>query len=349
MKSLRARKKFNGLIDRVSELNGFEIKLGEQFNIAEPVQQAFETKLGEKVDFLGMINSYPVLHQKGQKVGLSVNKSIAGRTDTENKDRTTRYIGDLTGNQYECVKTDFDTHISYSTLDTMSAFPDFQVRYTDVVLRQVARDRIKTGWHGTHAAENTDIAANPNLEDVNVGWLEQIRKNAPDRVMGIGSDGNPNGDQFRIGEGGDYPSLDAVVFDMVNSLPDSWHQDSDDLILILGRDLWVKHGMTVLTNSAVPTEQIALKTWFAEKSVGGLPAVRVPFFPVRGLLITSYDNLSVYYQEGALRRTIIDNPRRDRVEEYLSSNDAYVVEDYGKVGHMDSRAVLLPDGNGGWV
>lgn len=46
-------------------------------------------------------------------------------------------------------------------------------------------------------------------------------------------------------------------------------------------------------------------------------------FAVRG-------NLSIYYQNQARRRYLIDNPKRDRIENYESSNDAYVVEDYDR-------------------
>ena len=57
--------------------------------------------------------------------------------------------------------------------------------------------------------------------------------------------------------------------------------------------------------------------------------MRAPNFPAGALMITRLDNLSRYYQEGARRRTIIDNPKRDQIENYESSNDAYVIEDYG--------------------
>ena len=46
-------------------------------------------------------------------------------------------------------------------------------------------------------------------------------------------------------------------------------------------------------------------------------------------MVTRLDNLSRYYQEGARRRSVIDNPKRDQIENYESSNDAYVIEDYG--------------------
>ena len=75
------------------------------------------------------------------------------------------------------------------------------------------------------------------------------------------------------------------------------------------------------------TEQIARDVILSTKRVGGLPAATVPFFPAKGILITRWDNLSLYYQDGKRRRTIIDNPKKNRVEDFQSSNDSYVIED----------------------
>jgi hypothetical protein len=65
----------------------------------------------------------------------------------------------------------------------------------------------------------------------------------------------------------------------------------------------------------------------SQKRLGNLPAVRVPYFPARGLLVTKLENLSIYWQEGSRRRTVLDNAKRDRIENYESVNDAYVIED----------------------
>ena len=100
-------------------------------------------------------------------------------------------------------------------------------------------------------------------------------------------------------------------------------------------------------NSA--TELNALNLLYANQLIGGLRPVLVPFVPPRGLVVTSFDNLSIYYQSGGMRRAIIDNPKRDRVEEYFSSNDAYVVEDYGKFAGVRSTAIKLKSASGEWV
>ena len=46
-------------------------------------------------------------------------------------------------------------------------------------------------------------------------------------------------------------------------------------------------------------------------------------------MVTLLNNLSIYYQRSARRRMLINNPKRDQLENYESSNDAYVIEDFG--------------------
>ncbi|MGJ0639192.1 P2 family phage major capsid protein, partial [Xenorhabdus bovienii] len=58
------------------------------------------------------------------------------------------------------------------------------------------------------------------------------------------------------------------------------------------------------------------------------------------LLISRLDNLSVYYQEGTRRRSVLDNPKRDRIENYESVNEAYVVEDYRGVALIENIEML---------
>lgn len=41
----------------------------------------------------------------------------------------------------------------------------------------------------------------------------------------------------KVGKGGDYANLDAVVMDAVNELIDPVYQDDDDLVVVCGREL----------------------------------------------------------------------------------------------------------------
>ena len=312
--------------------------------VAPELEQKLEKRIQEKSDLLGKINVVPVRDLKGEKLGLLSGNSIASRTDTEQNDRQTQYIGQLDGSQYELFKTDFDTHIRYQTIDSWSSQPNFQTLYRDKVLEQIARDRVKIGWYGTHAAANTDRQANPMLQDVNRGWLQAIRDDKPEQL--VGSDGTT---KIKIGEGGDYKNLDSAIFDARGSQLEPWYRNDPDLVLIIGYDLWHKHNLTMVADTNVATERNALETWFAKEKIAGLRVVLEPFFPERAALITSYKNLSIYWQKGARRRTIVDNAKRDRIEDYQSLNEGYVIEDYGMIAGYDSTAILLPDGNGGWA
>ena len=185
------------------------------------------------------------------------------------------------------------------------------------------------GWNGTHVAEDTDLAANPKLQDVNIGWLQQLRNTAPERVLHEVVQGSG---KVKVGPsaGNDYKTLDGLVYDAYKTLMDPWHAEAADLVAITGRDLMHDKLFPLVDGQKAPTEILAASIVVSQARLGRLAANAVPFFLPNAVLITSWSNLSVYYQEGGRRRSILDNPKRDRVETYESSNDAFVVEDLGK-------------------
>ena len=133
---------------------------------------------------------------------------------------------------------------------------------------------------------------------------------------------------------GDYKSLDGLVFDAVTLL-DPVHQEDPNLVVIVGRGLMHDKLFPLVDNQDAPSEKLAADIVVSQKRLGGLPAVKVPYFPEGTVLITSLDNLSIYFQEGSRRRHVKDTPERDRVETYESSNDAWVVEDFGMVALVE--------------
>ncbi|MES2233219.1 MAG: P2 family phage major capsid protein [Pseudomonadota bacterium] len=60
-----------------------------------------------------------------------------------------------------------------------------------------------------------------------------------------------------------------------------------------------------------------------------MPLYEVPYIPEGTILITTFANLSVYWQIGARRRYLKEEPEWNRVSNFESSNEAYVVEEYG--------------------
>ncbi|HWL46173.1 MAG TPA: P2 family phage major capsid protein [Sphingomonadaceae bacterium] len=84
-----------------------------------------------------------------------------------------------------------------------------------------------------------------------------------------------------------------------------------------------------LSAAWVTAKQLARDVLLSTKKLGGLQAVRVPYFPAGKIAVTRLDNLSIYAQEGTERRAIIDQPDLDRVADFGSVNEAYVVEENG--------------------
>lgn len=309
---------------RVAQLNGVN-DATKTFSVEPSVQQTLETKIQESSEFLGMINIQGRRELKGEKLGLSVTGPIAARTNVANGPRKTRDVTDIDADGYECRFTEFDTHLTYAKIDAWAKFPDFQAKIRDAIIRQQALDRIMIGFNGISIAPQTDRATNPLLQDVNKGWLQKYREKAPARVMTSGDVAN----KIRVGVNGDYANLDALVYDAVNELIDPWHRDNTSLVAICGRKLMSDKYFPLINKDNVPTETIALDMLISQKRLGGQQAVRVPFFPDGKIFITSLENLSLYWQEGARRRHIKEAPEYNRIENYESSNDDYVIEDYG--------------------
>lgn len=324
------RKLFNQLRADIAKLNGAD-NATEQFTVAPSVEQTLETRVQESSDFLMNVNSYGVRDLKGEKIGLSIGSTIASRTDTTSADRVPTDPHALDNLQYECKQTNFDTALRYATVDQWSKFPDFQTRVRDAILAQQGRDRQMIGFNGQSAAATTDRVANPLLQDVNIGWLKKLSTNAAARYMTQGA----NAGEIRVGAGGDYANIDELVYDMRSNLLQPWYARDNSFIAICAADLLdEKYFPLIAANGSTPTENEALNRMLSAKKLGGLAPAEVPFMISRAIFITRLgkpgnSNLSIYWQEGSRRRTIVDNAKRDQIENYESSNDAYVIEDYG--------------------
>lgn len=322
------RIKFNGYLEQVAKLNGITSAI-VKFNVLPSVQQSLETAIQESSDFLGRINIIGVSEQEGEAILLGVNGPIAGRTNTAGGNR--RNPADrsaLAKDAYSCKQTNFDSAFPYALIDAWAKFPDFQPRLTAAIAQRQALDRIMIGFNGTSAAAATDIGANPLLQDVNIGWLQKIRTGAPDRVLDevVAASG-----KVTVGATGDYKTLHGVVFDAVQML-EPWHRSRPDLVVMVSRDLLHNKLLAAVEKGAASNQEENASDEIVTKArLGGLPIVDAPFFPAGTVLVTTLSNLSIYFQEGARRRHVKDEPEYDRIADYQSSNDAYVIEDFGLV------------------
>ncbi len=67
-----------GEVARINEVDSAAV----QFTVAPTPAQKLEEKIQLSSEFLGRINVIEVVEATGQAIGLSVNSTIAGRTDT---------------------------------------------------------------------------------------------------------------------------------------------------------------------------------------------------------------------------------------------------------------------------
>ncbi|KAF1719814.1 phage major capsid protein, P2 family [Pseudoxanthomonas wuyuanensis] len=321
------RRLFNAYLAQVAQLNQVD-SATVVFNVDPVVQQKLEQRTQESSEFLNRIQIIGVEELKGDKVGIGVAGTIAGRTDTTGAAvRQPRDVGQTDSTGYECKQTDFDTGLKYSLLDAWAHRPEFQTILRDAIVKRQALDRLLIGFHGTSAAATTNREANPMLEDVNIGWLQKYRSDAPARVLDTGK----TADKVIIGPsaGADYKNLDALVYDAVSNLIDPWHRRDPGLVVVVGRSLLHDKYFPLVNQDQPSTEKLATDVILSQRRLGGLQAAEVPYCPDNAILITSLGNLSLYWQIGGRRRHVKEEPEKNRVANYESSNDAYVVEDYG--------------------
>lgn len=318
------RFKFNESMTQLARLNGVS-KVSEKFNVAPTIQQKLEDKIQLSSAFLQKINIFLVQEQSGSAVGLGISRPIASRTNTDTTDRQAKDPTSMDERFYMCRKTDFDTAIKYQKLDQWAKFKDFYARFSGQIQKRQGLDRIMIGFNGTSIATTTNIIANPKLQDVNKGWLQKMREENSERVM---SSGKVAG-KITVGATGDYHNVDALVMDLTNEMIDEVHQDNPDLVVLCNRKTLADKYFPIVNKEQENSEKLAADIIISQKRMGNLPVYAVPFFPEDAILVTTFDNLSIYVQEGARRRTVIDNPKRDQIENYESSNEDYYIEDLG--------------------
>lgn len=338
----KTRNKYNAYLTQLAKINNVDItELSSHIEVEPSVEQKLEEVIQQSAAFLKLINIEPVPQQEGEVLGLEIGSPIASTTNTKENDRIPVDPSSLRKNRYRCEQTNYDTALTYNKLDRWAKFSDFQLRVRNAILKRQALDRIMVGFNGVKRSENSDRKENKLLQDVNVGWLQKIRENAPDCVMDkiINADGSEQS-TIKIGKGQPYSNLDALVMDAIDNLISEEYRDDDQLVAICGRKLLSDKYFPLVNKDQDNSEILAAEQIISQKKIGGLYAVRAPYFPVSSIMITRLDNVSIYWQEGTRRRRITDNPKRDQIENYESVNECYVIENYDCAALIENIEVM---------
>ncbi|MER0497308.1 P2 family phage major capsid protein [Aeromonas hydrophila] len=150
----------------------------------------------------------------------------------------------------------------------------------ELALAAFGDDLIRVGFHGQTAAVNTDPETNPNGEDVMMGWPALAKAADPEglRVLRDVVTFDPSGQ-------GDFADLDAMVYGLIEKLPESYRQDPR-LIVMVGGDLLRAHQKAYLKPGQVRDKQQRMK-------IADLPFISHQHMPGAYLAITLVENLQV--------------------------------------------------------
>ncbi|PSS47588.1 phage major capsid protein, P2 family [Enterobacter sp. FS01] len=341
------RFKFNKYLSRLAELNGIEVPdLDKKFNVEPSVTQKLFDKIQQSSSFLQLINMVTVGELTEEKVGIDVTGTIASTTDTDGgTERKTADFSKLDAFRYFCKPVNFDYNLKYNKLDLWARFEDFQIRIRNAIIKRQALDYITIGFNGTSRAPTSDRTKNPLLQDVAVGWLQKYRNDAAERVMShiVDDNGTIISDTIKIGKGGHYANLDALVMDAHESLIEEIHRENPEMVVICGRRILTDKYFPMINKFQANSEQLAAELIVSQKTIGQLQAVRAPFFPANSVFITTLDNISIYLYEDGHRRHIVENPKLDQVENYEQVKVDFVIEDYEAGCLIENIEILEQD------
>ncbi|MDL4473094.1 phage major capsid protein, P2 family [Citrobacter braakii] len=341
------RFKFNQYLSRIAELNGIAASdLDKKFAVEPSVTQTLFDKIQQSSSFLKLINMVTVGELTEEKVGIDVTGSIASTADTDGGvERKTADFGKLDSYRYFCHPVNFDYHLKYGKLDLWARFQDFQIRIRNAIIKRQALDYITIGFNGVSRAATSDRAQNPLLQDVAIGWLQKYRNDAPERVMSsiTDADGTVISNTIKVGKGGHYANLDALVMDAFESLVAEIHRENPEMVVICGRRILTDKYFPMINKFQANSEQLAGELIISQKTIGQLQAVRAPFFPANSVFITTLDNISIYLYEDGHRRHIVENPKLDQVENYEQVKVDFVIEDYEAGCLIENIEILEPE------
>lgn len=291
-------------------------------------------------EFLSRINLVPVKLESESVIGLGSGKLIAARVDTvHGGTRQARRIKPVEDMKYYCQQVNFDTQLSFGSLDAFAHYPDFNDRLEREIRKHINLDMIRLGFFGKAVADDSDYDVNPNGEDVANGWIQKLRENRPDSMLTKASA------NILIGAGGDYETINDAVIAVKNKIAPHY-RDVNDLVVLLGSDL-VAHDKANFYQKQVeanqPVNQIELRQ--IKESYGAMPAFMPSCFPSRGIMVTSFDNLSIYFLASSLRRTFGKrNDSANCIDNFESVSIDYVIEHLDKAAAIDFELVQLKQG-----
>lgn len=309
------------------------------FAITPPKETLLRDALLERSEFLRLINVMDVNQTTGQVITTGKPGIYTGR---KKGGRFSRPLG-VDGNEFKLYETDSGSYLDYNTLTNWAnsgSEDEFFQRIQAFSNETFALDMLRVAFNGTHAAENTDPEANPNGEDVNIGWHKLVKDRTPAQIIA---------DTVTLGgASADFVSLDAAVTDLLHACILEQYRNDPRLCVLISGDLIGKDATTMMNMVDRPTEKVAAQ--LMNRKISGLDVHTPPFMPEGRLIITTLDNLHIYTQGGTRKRKADWSDDRKQFENSYLRMEGYAVEHdelYAAFDKITLAEPVTPPDNGG--
>ncbi|EBX7266853.1 phage major capsid protein, P2 family [Salmonella enterica] len=299
----------------LARANG-QVDTSRFFSLTDPKETQLRNALLQNSEFLSLLpNVLDVDQVTGQVVSTGKPGIYTGR---KKEGRFSRPLG-VDGNEYQLRETDSGSYLAYSLLVVWAnagSEEEFFQRIQAFSNESFALDMLRVAFNGTSAAENTDPEANPNGEDVNIGWHQIVKTRSKEQVIT---------DAVTIGDvGADFIGLDAAVTDLVHSCIYEPMRNDPRLVVLASADLIGADTTTMMNRIDRPTEKVAAQ--LIGRQIAGRTVYTPPFMPEGRLIVTTLDNLHIYTQRGTRKRKAEWNDDRKRFENNYLRMEGYAVE-----------------------
>ncbi|KFF72104.1 oxidoreductase [Pectobacterium brasiliense] len=286
------------------------------FSLTNPKETQLRNALLQSSEFLSLL---PNVLDVDQITGQVVTTGKPGIYTGRKKDgRFTRPLS-VGGNEYKLVETDSGSYLPYSLLVVWAnsgSEEEFFQRIQAFSNESFALDMLRVAFNGTSVADDTDPEANPNGEDVNIGWHQIVKTRSAEQIIV---------DDVTIGgAGADFIGLDAAVTDLVHNCIYEPFRNDPRLIVLVSADLIGNDATTMMNRIDRPTEKVAAQ--LIGRQIAGRTAYTPPFMPEGRLAVTTLDNLHLYTQGGTRKRKAEWNDDRKRFENNYLRMEGYGVE-----------------------
>ena len=340
-----ARAKVEKMFKAMANAHGKD-NVSTEFTVVQRIAQTMQLDVTNANDFLSLINLWGVVDLDGDKVLVGVTPGMGKRTDLsgdgERKPTKNLVLGDKT---YHLTKSEYDTAIGFGTINAWASFPQLAPMWSTQCNKSEASAIILSAWYGETEEEFTNPVAYPNGEDLKIGFFQRLRDyKEGSQILLQGSTAN----EIRIGAGGDFANLDTAAY-ACKQLLHKRYRKRKDLVVLVGSALVAQNDVALYEANTVSSEKPGIEKKAVKETFGGMQMMTPDEFPEGGLMVTTLDNMSRYYQITSIRRKTIEKEAKECFQNFNTVYDGFFFENEEMAAAFEWKNVMVEDGAGGWV